>query len=166
MDSLNKGGDVTKGLRKVDKSEMTHKNPSLRESSVVPAKAASPVTAPPKVGSCPLFTAIYLSPFLTFIISCFIRRFVHSLLIMVVIVTFSCSLIKHYRNITLFSIQIQLSHSLITLSLSHSLALSFTLSLSLSAPLPGLRQDCRSEPPQQTGAGWKEMGCGVLQGSS
>ncbi|KAH9897219.1 adenylate cyclase associated N terminal-domain-containing protein [Xylariomycetidae sp. FL2044] len=29
---LNKGENVTKGLRKVDKSEMTHKNPSLRAS--------------------------------------------------------------------------------------------------------------------------------------
>ena len=34
---LNRGEDVTKGLRKVDKSEMTHKNPSLRASSVVPS---------------------------------------------------------------------------------------------------------------------------------
>lgn len=32
---LNKGEAVTKGLRKVDKSEMTHKNPSLRTSSTV-----------------------------------------------------------------------------------------------------------------------------------
>lgn len=32
---LNKGEAVTKGLRKVDKSEMTHKNPSLRASSTV-----------------------------------------------------------------------------------------------------------------------------------
>jgi adenylyl cyclase-associated protein len=32
---LNKGESVTKGLRKVDKSEMTHKNPSLRASSTV-----------------------------------------------------------------------------------------------------------------------------------
>ncbi|KAI0483157.1 adenylyl cyclase-associated protein [Xylariaceae sp. FL0804] len=32
---LNKGSDVTKGLRKVDKSQMTHKNPSLRGSSTV-----------------------------------------------------------------------------------------------------------------------------------
>lgn len=32
---LNKGDAVTKGLRKVDKSEMTHKNPSLRSSSTV-----------------------------------------------------------------------------------------------------------------------------------
>lgn len=35
---LNKGEAVTKGLRKVDKSEMTHKNPALRASSVVPDK--------------------------------------------------------------------------------------------------------------------------------
>jgi adenylyl cyclase-associated protein len=32
---INKGSDVTKGLRKVDKSQMTHKNPSLRASSTV-----------------------------------------------------------------------------------------------------------------------------------
>ncbi|KAI1079216.1 adenylate cyclase associated N terminal-domain-containing protein [Whalleya microplaca] len=32
---INKGEDVTKGLRKVDRSEMTHKNPSLRAGSVV-----------------------------------------------------------------------------------------------------------------------------------
>ncbi|KAI1381923.1 adenylate cyclase associated N terminal-domain-containing protein [Hypoxylon crocopeplum] len=32
---LNKGEGVTKGLRKVDKSEMTHKNPSLRAGSKV-----------------------------------------------------------------------------------------------------------------------------------
>ncbi|KAI1365644.1 adenylate cyclase associated N terminal-domain-containing protein [Xylaria arbuscula] len=32
---INKGGDVTKGLRKVDKSQMTHKNPSLRAGSTV-----------------------------------------------------------------------------------------------------------------------------------
>ncbi|KAI1119405.1 adenylate cyclase associated N terminal-domain-containing protein [Nemania sp. NC0429] len=35
FDEINKGGDVTKGLRKVDKSQMTHKNPSLRASSIV-----------------------------------------------------------------------------------------------------------------------------------
>lgn len=35
---LNKGEAVTQGLRKVDKSQMTHKNPSLRASSVVPDK--------------------------------------------------------------------------------------------------------------------------------
>jgi adenylyl cyclase-associated protein len=39
---LNKGSDVTKGLRKVPKEEMTHKNPSLRASSVVPAASSGP----------------------------------------------------------------------------------------------------------------------------
>ena len=34
---LNRGEDVTKGLRKVDKSEMTHKNPALRAGNTVPA---------------------------------------------------------------------------------------------------------------------------------
>lgn len=47
---LNKGSDVTKGLRKVDKSEMTHKNPSLRASSQVAsdsrAKSPAPVRKP------------------------------------------------------------------------------------------------------------------------
>ncbi|KAK8128203.1 Adenylyl cyclase-associated protein [Apiospora sp. TS-2023a] len=38
---INKGSDVTKGLRKVDRSEMTHKNPSLRAASVVPDREAS-----------------------------------------------------------------------------------------------------------------------------
>jgi hypothetical protein len=38
---LNRGEDVTKGLRKVDKSEMTHKNPALRAGSVVPASTSS-----------------------------------------------------------------------------------------------------------------------------
>ncbi|KAK4215693.1 adenylate cyclase associated N terminal-domain-containing protein [Rhypophila decipiens] len=33
---LNQGDAVTKGLKKVDKSQMTHKNPSLRASSTVP----------------------------------------------------------------------------------------------------------------------------------
>jgi len=38
---LNRGADVTKGLRKVDKSEMTHKNPALRAGSVVPASSGT-----------------------------------------------------------------------------------------------------------------------------
>lgn len=38
---LNKGESVTKGLRKVDKSEMTHKNPSLRAGSTVPEREGS-----------------------------------------------------------------------------------------------------------------------------
>ncbi|KAF5386785.1 hypothetical protein D9615_001875 [Tricholomella constricta] len=39
---LNRGEDVTKGLRKVDKSEMTHKNPTLRSSSVVSGVPPAP----------------------------------------------------------------------------------------------------------------------------
>lgn len=41
---LNRGEEVTKGLRKVDKSEMTHKNPALRASSIVPNTAGSAAT--------------------------------------------------------------------------------------------------------------------------
>ncbi|KAK6435600.1 suppressor of rasval19 [Oleoguttula sp. CCFEE 5521] len=33
--SLNRGSDVTKGLKRVDQSQMTHKNPSLRAAGVV-----------------------------------------------------------------------------------------------------------------------------------
>lgn len=40
---LNQGEAVTKGLRKVDKSEMTHKNPSLRAGSAVPERSTSPI---------------------------------------------------------------------------------------------------------------------------
>ncbi|KAM0519273.1 hypothetical protein D7B24_008480 [Verticillium nonalfalfae] len=44
---LNRGDAVTKGLRKVDKSEMTHKNPSLRaSSSVVRGKSPAPGKKP------------------------------------------------------------------------------------------------------------------------
>ncbi|KAK3353476.1 adenylate cyclase associated N terminal-domain-containing protein [Lasiosphaeria hispida] len=48
---LNKGEGVTKGLKKVDKSQMTHKNPDLRASSVVPegsVRGKSPAPAPSK----------------------------------------------------------------------------------------------------------------------
>ncbi|KAH6919003.1 adenylyl cyclase-associated protein [Coprinopsis sp. MPI-PUGE-AT-0042] len=37
---LNKGEAITKSLRKVDKSEMTHKNPALRAGSTVPASVS------------------------------------------------------------------------------------------------------------------------------
>ncbi|TQS32500.1 hypothetical protein Golomagni_07181, partial [Golovinomyces magnicellulatus] len=43
---LNKGSDVTKGLRKVDKSEMTHKNPALRSSSTVADEGNSRAKSP------------------------------------------------------------------------------------------------------------------------
>ncbi|KAJ2084354.1 suppressor of rasval19 [Coemansia sp. RSA 988] len=33
--SINQGGDITRGLRKVEKDQMTHKNPSLRASGTV-----------------------------------------------------------------------------------------------------------------------------------
>jgi len=38
---INKGGAITSGLKPVDKSQMTHKNPQLRGTSVVPAEASS-----------------------------------------------------------------------------------------------------------------------------
>ncbi|CDK29670.1 unnamed protein product [Kuraishia capsulata CBS 1993] len=44
--ALNQGEKITSGLKKVDRSQMTHKNPELRASSQVPAKRSSPV--PPK----------------------------------------------------------------------------------------------------------------------
>ncbi|KAI1788499.1 cyclase-associated protein [Ganoderma leucocontextum] len=56
FDQLNRGEDVTKGLRKVDKSEMTHKNPALRAGSTVPAatpSASSPAAKRPVKPSKP-----------------------------------------------------------------------------------------------------------------
>jgi adenylyl cyclase-associated protein len=44
---LNKGESVTAGLRKVDKSQMTHKNPSLRAGSTVPAEETAKKQRPP-----------------------------------------------------------------------------------------------------------------------
>lgn len=38
---LNQGDAITSGLRRVDKSQMTHKNPSLRTSSIVPERSDS-----------------------------------------------------------------------------------------------------------------------------
>ncbi|GAA6009090.1 hypothetical protein JCM10207_004089 [Rhodosporidiobolus poonsookiae] len=38
---LNQGEGITKGLKKVDKSEMTHKNPELRASGAVPTSSAA-----------------------------------------------------------------------------------------------------------------------------
>lgn len=50
---LNKGESVTKGLRKVDKSQMTHKNPSLRASSTVPDGESSARQKSPAPGKKP-----------------------------------------------------------------------------------------------------------------
>ncbi|KAI0350239.1 hypothetical protein OH77DRAFT_1431240 [Trametes cingulata] len=48
FEQLNRGEEVTKGLRKVDKSQMTHKNPALRAGGVVPATTSSPPAAAKK----------------------------------------------------------------------------------------------------------------------
>lgn len=53
---LNKGGSVTSGLKKVDASQMTHKNPALRGSAPAPALSRSsssngPPAKPPKPSS-------------------------------------------------------------------------------------------------------------------
>ncbi|KAK6343371.1 hypothetical protein TWF730_010962 [Orbilia blumenaviensis] len=45
---LNQGTGVTAGLRKVDKSQMTHKNPSLRASSVVAGDTQRPKSPGPQ----------------------------------------------------------------------------------------------------------------------
>ncbi|KAH7137090.1 adenylate cyclase associated N terminal-domain-containing protein [Dactylonectria estremocensis] len=50
---LNKGESVTKGLRKVEKSEMTHKNPSLRASSTISDRDGSPRGKSPAPGKKP-----------------------------------------------------------------------------------------------------------------
>jgi len=39
LGALNRGADVTKGLKKVDRSQMTHKNPELRNRAPVPFKS-------------------------------------------------------------------------------------------------------------------------------
>ncbi|CAI6330900.1 unnamed protein product [Periconia digitata] len=41
FDDLNRGDAVTKGLKKVDASQMTHKNPSLRAGAAVPTRSDS-----------------------------------------------------------------------------------------------------------------------------
>lgn len=50
---LNRGEGITGGLRKVDQSEMTHKNPSLRSAAPIAAAVAGGKPAPPKPGSKP-----------------------------------------------------------------------------------------------------------------
>ena len=46
FDQLNRGESVTSGLKKVDKSQMTHKNPSLRAASTVPGSDRSKSPGP------------------------------------------------------------------------------------------------------------------------
>ncbi|CAE7231572.1 unnamed protein product [Rhizoctonia solani] len=45
---INQGADITKGLRKVNKEEMTHKNPALRASGTVPTASGPGVRRPSK----------------------------------------------------------------------------------------------------------------------
>ncbi|KAF7295061.1 C-CAP/cofactor C-like domain-containing protein [Mycena indigotica] len=45
---LNRGEEVTKGLRKVDKSEMTHKNPELRANNPIPSSVSAAAKKPLK----------------------------------------------------------------------------------------------------------------------
>ena len=42
FDQLNQGDAITSNLRKVDKSQMTHKNPALRQGSTVPGERERP----------------------------------------------------------------------------------------------------------------------------
>uniref|UniRef100_A0A0W0F912 Adenylyl cyclase-associated protein n=1 Tax=Moniliophthora roreri TaxID=221103 RepID=A0A0W0F912_MONRR len=58
---LNRGEEVTKHLRKVDKSEMTHKNPALRSSSTraaAPKKPVRPVKPQALMGKKPVKFAL------------------------------------------------------------------------------------------------------------
>ncbi|PWN45959.1 hypothetical protein IE81DRAFT_319809 [Ceraceosorus guamensis] len=48
---LNQGEGITSGLKKVDRSQMTHKNPELRASAPAPASGSKPT--PPKPGVKP-----------------------------------------------------------------------------------------------------------------
>lgn len=50
---LNRGGAATSGLRKVDSSQMTHKNPSLRSASIVPDNGKKGPPLKPKPGAKP-----------------------------------------------------------------------------------------------------------------
>ncbi|KIR80243.1 hypothetical protein I306_02721 [Cryptococcus gattii EJB2] len=51
---LNRGGAVTSGLRKVDSSQMTHKNPALRSAYTVPDNAKKAPPLKPKPGAKPV----------------------------------------------------------------------------------------------------------------
>ncbi|XAO27871.1 hypothetical protein I312_106735 [Cryptococcus bacillisporus CA1280] len=50
---LNRGGAVTSGLRKVDSSQMTHKNPALRPARTLPDDAKKAPPLKPKPGAKP-----------------------------------------------------------------------------------------------------------------
>lgn len=52
---LNRGSSVTAGLKKVDKSQMTHKNPALRDAPPVEAKRPVPSAKPAKLSKNPSY---------------------------------------------------------------------------------------------------------------
>ncbi|CAK7891627.1 adenylyl cyclase-associated protein [[Candida] anglica] len=54
---LNRGENITSGLKKVDKSEMTHKNPELRKQAPPVAKKPAPPKKPTSLSSGPHATA-------------------------------------------------------------------------------------------------------------
>ncbi|PBP17157.1 adenylyl cyclase-associated protein [Diplocarpon rosae] len=53
FNELNKGSDVTKGLRKVNADQMTHKNPSLRAGATVPQRSDSASSVSSNRGKSP-----------------------------------------------------------------------------------------------------------------
>ncbi len=53
FNELNKGADVTKGLRKVTADQMTHKNPSLRAGTTVPTRSDSASSVSSNRGKSP-----------------------------------------------------------------------------------------------------------------
>lgn len=52
--SLNQGEGITSSLKKVDPSQMTHKNPALREAAISPSVASITKPTPPKPASKPM----------------------------------------------------------------------------------------------------------------
>lgn len=53
FNQLNQGEGITSGLKKVDASQMTHKNPSLRAAAPAASPSSSTKPAPPRPGSKP-----------------------------------------------------------------------------------------------------------------
>lgn len=51
--SINQGTDITRGLKKVDSTQMTHKNPTLRQSNVVPGSNIVNGSGPKQVKKLP-----------------------------------------------------------------------------------------------------------------
>lgn len=65
---LNQGESVTKGLRHVDKSEMTHKNPELRTAGVVPTSCECSTVSLCVTWTSPLTLGCGSEPFGSFVL--------------------------------------------------------------------------------------------------